>query len=276
MDLIDSKRLKQKVGNEWKLKKLRVTKAYGAKFDADLTKTISDYTRMGKIIKPYVADVSQYIRNNIEKENILMESAQGAYLDFAFGSYPYTVAYHTIAPAAMADIGMPARNIEVMGIVKAYTTRVGNGPFLAEQDNKVGQHLRDNGHEYGTVSGRPRRCGWLDLPMIKQAIEINGVTKLALTKLDVLSGLGQIQVVTHYLKNGKKLMIPPADDFEAGGMKPVYRSFSGWQTDLTRSNKLNDLPAEVKAYLRFIESWLNVPLDYISVGPDRKQTIIRN
>jgi len=276
MDLVNPKRMEQVIRNEWELKKLRVTRAYGAQFDANLKKTLKDYKQFGRVLKPYVADVSSYVRENIEHENFLLESAQGTYLDFVFGSYPYTVAYHTLAPSALADIGMPARKIDVMGIVKAYTTRVGNGPFLAEQDNKVGQHLRDKGHEYGTVSGRPRRCGWLDLPMINNAINLNGVTSIALTKLDVLSGLSKINLVMGYMKGGKKVYSPPADDFEATGMKPVYKEFKGWKKDISKIENFDDLPVEAKAYITHIEKDLLVPIDYVSVGPDRAQTIMRH
>lgn len=274
-DLIDPKRLRTRVKEEWELKKLRVTKAYGADFDADLENTIETYIKFGKELANYVGDVSEYAKDNIDSQSVLFESAQGAYLDFVYGSYPYTVAYHTIAPAVMADVGIPARKIEVMGIVKAYTTRVGNGPFLAEQDNKIGQYMRDRGHEYGTVSGRPRRCGWLDLPMIKQAIALNGVTEIALTKLDVLSGLSKIKVVTGYEKAGKVVYYPPADDEEAVKMKPIYKTFDGWNKEISKIREFGKLPIEAKAYVRYIEDEVGVILSYVSVGPDRAETIIR-
>lgn len=275
-DLINPKRLKARINEEWKLKELRVTRAYGAEFDADIQSAVDSYTDFGRELKQYVGDVSSWTRENIERESVLFESAQGAYLDFVYGSYPYTVAYHTIAPAIMADVGLPARKIDVMGIVKAYTTRVGNGPFLAEQDNKIGQYMRDRGHEYGTVSGRPRRCGWLDLPMIKQAIAINGVTEIALTKIDVLSGLSKIKVVTGYQKKGEIVDYPPADDEEAETMKPIYKTFDGWSKEISKIREYEKLPIEARAYVGYIEDEVGIKIRYVSVGPDRAETIIRD
>jgi adenylosuccinate synthase len=184
------------------------------------------------------------------------------------------VAYHTTAAAAPADSGLPPLKLNVIGICKAYTTRVGNGPFPTEQTNPIGDHLQSQGHEFGTVSGRKRRCGWLDLTLVKNAVELNGVKTLALTKLDVLGGLEKIKVATGYMLKGKKLTYPPVGEKEFNQAKPVYREFSGWEQDISSVRKFNRLPAGCRKYIKFIENFLKVPVQFISVGPERNQTIV--
>lgn len=250
-DLVQPKVLEKKLTDNWTLKKRRVTKAYQQSFKPVLKNTIKTYTNYGRKLKKYLLPVAEYTLENIEKERYLLESAQGFYLDFVFGSYPYTVAYHTLASSALPAIGWPPMKLKVIGIAKAYTTRVGNGPFPSELDNKVGQYLRDQGHEYGTVSKRPRRCGWFDLPMVSKACQINGVDTLVLTKLDVLTGLETIKVKT-----------------EEG-----YQEFNGWQEDISQIKQWSKLPVACRKYVLYLERELQTPIKYISVGPDRKQTI---
>ena len=216
-----------------------------------LKDVIKTYTSYGRRLKQYLLPVAEYTLENMDKERFLFESAQGFYLDFVFGTYPYTVAYHTIASSALPAIGLPPMNLKVVGIAKAYTTRVGNGPFPTEQDNDIGQHLRDKGHEYGTVSKRPRRCGWFDLEMVRKACQMSGVNTLVLTKLDVLSGLKKIKVKT----------------------KDGYEEFTGWDEDITGIRQWSKLPVACRRYVVYLEKQLQVPIQYLSVGPDRKQTI---
>ncbi len=250
-DLVQPKVLEEKLRQNWTLKKKRVTEAYGQNFNLVLKDVIKTYTSYGRRLKQYLLPVAEYTLENMDKERFLFESAQGFYLDFVFGTYPYTVAYHTIASSALPAIGLPPMNLKVVGIAKAYTTRVGNGPFPTEQDNDIGQHLRDKGHEYGTVSKRPRRCGWFDLEMVRKACQMSGVNTLVLTKLDVLSGLKKIKVKT----------------------KDGYEEFTGWDEDITGIRQWSKLPVACRRYVVYLEKQLQVPIQYLSVGPDRKQTI---
>ncbi|MBU0979114.1 MAG: adenylosuccinate synthase [Patescibacteria group bacterium] len=256
-DLMSRKILEEKLKAVWTLKKKRVEKTYDQEFPLSLTKVLNEYLKYGRTLKPYIMDVASYTIDHLKTQSFLLESAQGFYLDFVFGSYPYTVAYHTVASSALPDIGLPPMELKVMGIVKAYTTRVGNGPFPTELNNFRGQHMRDLGHEYGTVSGRPRRCGWLDLTMIELANKLSGTNQIILTKLDVLSGLKQIKVATKIKKT----------------CRPQYQVFPGWSDDLTSIKSYAKLPPACKNYVEFIENHLGVPIRYVSVGPDRTQTI---
>jgi len=256
-DLMSPHVLEEKLKAVWSLKKKRVEKTYNQAFPLSLTKILHEYLKYGQILKPFVMDVAAYTLDHLTTKSFLLESAQGFYLDFVFGSYPYTVAYHTLASSALPDIGLPPMKLKVMGIVKAYTTRVGNGPFPTELSGFRGQHLRDKGHEYGTVSGRPRRCGWLDLTMIQLANKLSGTDEIILTKLDVLSGLKQVKVATGIKKTGR----------------PQYQVFPGWSDDLTKIKSYSHLPLACRNYIEFIQKYLKVPIKYVSVGPNRTQTI---
>jgi len=272
-DLVDPARLRQRLEDVWDLKRLQITKAYGAPFNLNLNEVVKTFTAFGKRLKPYMLPVPEFIMSASPTPSVLFESAQGFWLDFAFGSYPYTVAYSTVSSSALTDTGLPPQSIKVLGLVKAYTTRVGNGPFPAELSDSVGEHLRSVGHEFGTVSGRPRRCGWLDLPMVKKACQVNGVTSIALTKTDVLSGLKSIKVVSHYRINGQVTDTAPTLSKEWETAKPVYHELKGWSQDLSHIRVYSQLPLAVKEYVSYIESRLNTPIQYVSVGPDRSQTI---
>jgi len=274
IDLINPRQLRKKINAVWNLKQKRVTNAYKSKFNLNKETAIKQYQQYGKLLKPYIKDISSFVNQNINKKSFLFESAQGAYLDFAFGTYPYTVAYHTTSASALTSIGLPPMKINVLGIVKAYTTRVGNGPFPTELTNKINNHLRNTGHEYGTVSKRSRRCGWLDLVLIKKAININGVNSIALTKLDVLSGLKQLKICTHYTLNNKTIRQLPLSLSDILKLKPQYIVLPGWSENITNIKKISILPKNCQKYINFIGKKIKIPLKYISVGPDRNQTII--
>jgi len=274
IDLINPHQLRKKINAVWNLKQKRITRAYKSKFNLNKETTIKQYQQYGKLLKPYLKNVTDFVNQNINKKSFLFESAQGAYLDFAFGTYPYTVAYHTTSASALTSIGLPPMKINVLGIVKAYTTRVGNGPFPTELTNKINNHLRSIGHEYGTVSKRPRRCGWLDLVLIKQAININGVNSIALTKLDVLSGLKQLKICTHYTLNNKTIRQLPLSFSDTSKLKPQYTTLPGWSKNISQIKKFSHLPKTCQKYINFIGKKIKIPLKYISVGPDRNQTII--
>jgi adenylosuccinate synthase len=209
-------------------------------------------------------------------KKILAEGAQGSLLDIDFGSYPFVTSSNTITAGACTGLGVAPGHIgKVYGIFKAYCTRVGSGPFPTELNDATGELIRKNGNEVGATTGRPRRCGWLDLPALKYAIMINGVTDLIMMKSDVLSGFENIKVCTHYEINGKKLDYMPFDIVEEN-VTPIYVSLPGWKNDLTGLHSEKDLPATLLEYIIYLEKELNVPVSIVSVGPDRNQTIRRN
>ena len=274
-DLIDEQRLNLALKNNYQQKKDIVTKIYHWKMSLSEAEIYQQYKKFGKLLKPYLADVSQLLGTQTQNKKILFESAQGNFLDLAFGTYPFTVGCPTISGAVFPAVGIPPQKIKVVGLVKAYTTRVGGGPFKTELTNKTAEHLREIGHEYGTVSKRPRRVGWLDLPMIRYAHRLNGFTQLALTKVDVLSGLKELKICTHYQIGKNKITEFPSLQNEFAKARPVYQSFAGWSDDLTQIKKFTNLPKATQKYLNFIEQQLNIPIKYISVSPERKAVIIK-
>lgn len=204
---------------------------------------------------------------------ILAEGAQGSLLDIDFGTYPFVTSSNTTAAAACTGLGIAPNKIkEVYGIFKAYTTRVGSGPFPTELSDETGETMAKIGNEFGAVTKRPRRCGWLDLVALKYAVQINGVTQLMMMKADVLSGFETLKVCTEYLYKGKKVVHLPYN-IEPENVTPVYTEKKGWQADLTSMTSYDELPIELKEYIAFIEKEMEVPIIIISVGPDRKQTI---
>ena len=209
------------------------------------------------------------------KKTILAEGAQGSLLDIDFGSYPFVTSSNTITAGACTGLGIAPKHIgKVFGIFKAYCTRVGSGPFPTELLDQTGEELRKAGSEFGATTGRPRRCGWLDLPALKYAIMINGVTDLIMTKSDVLSGFEKIKICTHYEINNKKIDYMPFDIVNET-VHPIYIERNGWKKDLTGITSEENFPEELSEYIEFLEKELKVPISIISVGPDRKQTIRR-
>jgi len=223
-----------------------------------------------------LADTDVLIQETYKSgKKILAEGAQGTLLDVDFGTYPFVTSSTTTAAGACTGLGLaPNRIGEVLGIFKAYCTRVGSGPFPTELDNDLGQEIRDKGHEYGSTTGRPRRTGWLDLPALRYAVEVNGVTQLMMMKADVLSGLKELEVCTAYEYRGETITHLPYS-LEEDLIKPIYTTLAGWDEDLTGVTDVKDLPAALEAYTRFIEQETGVPVVLISVGPDREQTLWR-
>jgi adenylosuccinate synthase len=221
-------------------------------------------------------DSENYINKELlNGKTILAEGAQGSLLDIDFGSYPFVTSSNTISAGACTGLGIsPNRIGEVIGIFKAYCTRVGSGPFPTELENEIGEHLRKSGNEFGSTTGRPRRCGWLDLPALKYAIMINGVTSLNMMKADVLSDFDTIKVCTHYKINGK-LTIEMPYDLNALEVEPIYIELKGWKTDLTSIKNLTEFPKELIEYIEFIENETELPITIVSVGPNRDQTILK-
>ncbi len=242
----------------------------------DVDEIIEEYSSFDKEIDPFVADVPNYLNNAIsEGKSVLMEGAQGAMLDVDFGTYPFVTSSNPTAGGACTGTGVPPTKItDIFGIVKAYTTRVGLGPFPTELFDETGEQLRSVGAEYGATTGRPRRCGWLDVFQLKYSVKINGISKVAITKLDVLSGFDEIKVCVGYELNGKKLNTYPATASLLENVKPIYETLPGWEQDISGIRNYEDLPNETKEYLGFIEQNTGVEIAVVSVGARRSETII--
>ena len=247
-------------------------------FDYDLSEYEEAWFEAIEVLKEIPAVDSEHYVNQAQKEGkkILAEGAQGTLLDIDFGTYPYVTSSNTITAGTCTGLGIAPNKInDVIGIFKAYCTRVGSGPFPTELHDETGEEMRKEGHEFGATTGRPRRCGWIDLPALKYAIMINGVTKLAMMKADVLSIFESIQVCTHYDYQGELIDFLPYD-LEDPSLKPVYKELPGWKDiDLTGMNSMNEIPENLNNYIEFLEKELNTPITIVSVGPNRNQTILR-
>ena len=247
-------------------------------FDYDLKEKEAAFFEAIEFIRniPHVDSehfVNQYLKQG---KTVLAEGAQGTLLDVDFGSYPFVTSSNTTTAGACTGLGVAPNTIgRVVGIFKAYCTRVGSGPFPTELENEVGESLRKIGHEFGATTGRPRRCGWIDLPALKYAIMLNGVTELVMTKADVLSGFDKIYACTHYKHNGEVIDYMPYDICTVQP-EPVYKEIEGWKEDLTGIRSPSEVPAKLSSYVKYLEKELGVPVKYLSVGPDRVQTLIMN
>lgn len=245
--------------------------------DYDLPSLEKDWFAGIECLKQFTFIDSEHVINQALKEGkrVLCEGAQGTMLDVDFGSYPFVTSSNTICAGACTGLGVAPRTIgKVYGIFKAYCTRVGSGPFPTELFDETGQVLRDNGHEYGSVTGRPRRCGWIDLVALRYAVMINGVTDLIMMKSDVMDGFDTIKACVAYRVNGVETKQFPYDINE--GVEPVYAELPGWKTDMTRIQSEDAFPEAYNNYLRFLENELGVRISIVSVGPDREQTILRH
>jgi adenylosuccinate synthase len=242
----------------------------------DFDTVLADATRMGEEIKPMIADVTGMLHDfRRAGKNIMFEGAQGALLDVDHGTYPYVTSSNTTAGGVATGSGFGPLYLDyVLGITKAYTTRVGSGPMPTELDCEVGQHLSDKGHEFGTTTGRARRCGWFDAMVVKHSVQINSISGICLTKLDVLDGLEIIKICTGYKdSNGNSINMPTdADDFI--GLTPVYEQMPGWTESTVGATSLDQLPENAKAYISRLEAVIEAPIDIVSTGPDRNETIV--
>lgn len=273
-DLIDENVFPQRVKDNLEVKNLIIEKVYGGKgFKAE--EIISEYTEYANYLRKYVVDSSVIIFDAIEQgKNILFEGAQATFLDLDFGTYPYVTSSNPVAGGVCTGAGIgPVFINEVYGVLKAYTSRVGAGPFPTEQINEIGDKIRELGWEYGTTTGRPRRCGWLDTVMIKYAARINGLTGLAINHVDTIGKLDKIKLCTAYMKDGKKITYFPASLEELAKCEPVYEEFEPWNEDISGARSYNELPANAKKYLSRIEELVGVKVKLIGVGKDREQTI---
>jgi len=227
---------------------------------------------------PYVTDTFKVLNQAVkEKKNILLEGAHGVMLDNDFSPYPFSTGSNVVTGAVNTGAGILASKIDnVWGVVKAYTSRVGGGPLPTEIFDKTADLIREKGGEYGTTTGRPRRIGWLDLEAVKFSVEVCGINKIALTKIDVLSGLKKLKVCLGYQINGKRIDYSRCGYLELSKLKPVYKEFDGWQEDISKVKKFEDLPKNCQKYIGFIEDFLKVKIKIISVSPERFGNIIKS
>jgi adenylosuccinate synthase len=242
----------------------------------DLDETVKRMCELGDFLKPYMADTFKSVHFDISIGNkVLFEAAQGTLLDVNNGTYPYVTSSNTIAGAVCTSCGIAPSVIDhVVGVTKAYSTRVGNGPFTTELDGAEGDFLRSKGNEYGATTGRPRRCGWLDLAALRYANMVNKFKTLAITKLDVLSGFKTIKICTGYTDSkGVYYLYPPMDIDKLSDLTPVYEEFDGWEEDISQVKYRDELPLNAQRYIEYIEGCLNVSVSMVSVGPERNQTI---
>ncbi|HPB13985.1 MAG TPA: adenylosuccinate synthase [Bacteroidales bacterium] len=245
-------------------------------YESDISKYEKDWFAGIDLLKKFRVENTEYLINDMLSagRKVLAEGAQGTMLDLDFGSYPYVTSSNTISAGACTGLGVSPKTIdEIFGIFKAYCTRVGSGPFPTELNDETGELLRKKGSEFGATTGRPRRCGWLDLPALRYAIMINGVTRLFMMKSDILSGFSTIKVCSSYRVNGQDVDQRPYDNNAA--IEPVYTELPGWQEDITGIRKYNELPLNLRNYVEFIEKQTGIPITIVSVGPDRNSTIFR-
>jgi adenylosuccinate synthase len=242
---------------------------------AEVDKWIDDALTAGEKLHRYTGDAGRFVSRVItENKHVLFEGAQGCLLDLDHGTYPYVTSSSTIAAGACQSAGIGPTQIDhVVGITKAYATRVGEGPFPTELHGDMGERLRKAGGEYGATTGRPRRCGWLDLPALRMGVRLSGMQSLALTKLDVLAGLGEVSVCVAYKLDGKELDEPPTDPEDLARAEAVFQRFPGWDKLPADAHSIEDLPASARSYVQTISQMAGVPFCLVSVGPDRSETI---
>ncbi len=273
VDLLNKQVLEEKIRENLKEKNNLLKKIYDHE-ELDVEEIIKEYVEFDKIIDKYVKDVPAYLNHAIaEGKSILLEGAQGALLDVDHGTYPYVTSSSPTSGGACTGTGIPPTKINlVFGIVKAYTTRVGFGPFPTELEDETGESLRKIGAEYGATTGRPRRCGWFDAFLVKYSAMVNGIEEAAITKLDVLGSFSEIKICTGYELDGKMLKSYPTDVQRLSRVKPCYKTFKGWNSDISKCRSYSDLPSEAKEYLEFIANHTGIKITIVSVGPKRTQT----
>jgi len=273
-DLLNPEQLRDSIERVAEQKNFELVNYYGwPAIDVDETTRMA--IEWGRELEPYVGHVSRTLERALrDGRNVLFEGAQGTFLDIDHGTYPYVTSSNCVAGAVCAGAGVgPTRIDRVLGITKAYTTRVGGGPFPTEEEGEMGARLREVGSEFGATTGRPRRCGWLDAVMLREAVTVNGFTSLAVNKLDVLPGLDELKVATAYKVNGKISQDFPMTLADIEAAEPVYESLPGFTEDIRGCRRFEDLPENARNYVRHIEALVGVPVEILSVGPGRDETI---
>lgn len=272
-DLLDEESFREKLSYNLEVKRDRFRDLNGK---LDLSQLLESRKRFAEFLSPLVADTTKLLEDALEAgKKVLCEGAQGTMLDLDFGTYPYVTSSATTSGGVATGLGIPPHAVtEVLGVVKAYTTRVGEGTFPTEETGETGEYLREKGHEYGTTTGRARRCGWLDGMVLRYGHRINGYTGLIVTKLDVLSGLSEVKIAEAYRRRDEILRDFPTDPRVFREARPVYRTFPGWPEDLSGIRRIPDLPKACREYLAFVEEYTGVPVIMVSIGADRDQMIV--
>jgi len=275
IDLTEPETLEQKIRANLKEKNFFLTKFFNAE-PLELKPILDEYLLMAEKLQPFITDVSLELDQALKaNKNILFEGAQGAHLDVDHGTYPYVTSSNPLSGAACAGAGIgPNQLHHVIGIVKAYTTRVGAGPFVTELTDETGDYIQERGKEFGATTGRRRRCGWLDLAVVRDSARLNGLNSLAITKLDILTGLEKLQVCVGYELEDKQINYRPTSLKKMALCVPIYKEMPGWQEDISQARRMNQLPATAQDYLRTIEEIASIPMSIISVGPGREETIM--
>lgn len=272
-DLIDNEVFAEKLKYNVEIKNAILTKVYGldpVSYDEILEK----YTALADRIRPFVRDTSVIVYNEMKNKKVLFEGAQGNLLDIDYGTYPYVTSSNTTAGGVSAGAGIGPTFIDgAVGIAKAYTTRVGEGPFPTELLDELGDSIRQKGFEYGTTTGRPRRCGWLDAVILKQAVRVSGLTSFAVTKIDTLAGIEKLKICVGYKLDGKVIDYHPASLKDLAKCEPIYEEFDGWDESIADARSYEEIPETAKIYLKKIEEYTGARISIVSVGPKRDQTI---
>ena len=273
-DLMHPEVFEEKLRENMKAKNLYITKVLGGE-EENFEETLKMYLEFGKKLKPFVKDTSVKVYDSIkEDKNVLFEGAQGMLLDIDYGTYPYVTSSNTTAGGVVSGSGVgPTMITNAVGIAKAYTTRVGKGPFPTELLDETGDWIREKGHEYGVTTGRSRRCGWLDLVILKTTVRVSGLTSLAVTKIDTLAGLDKIKVCVGYEFNGEVIDYFPASLEDLAECKPVYEEFDGWDESVADARSYEEVPENAKKYIERIEEFTGPRISIVSVGPKRDQTM---
>ncbi len=273
-DLLHEEVFESLLRDNMKAKNAYITKVLGGEA-LDVEEILKEYKVYAEKIRPFVKDTSVAVYNSIKADkNVLFEGAQGMLLDIDHGSYPYVTSSNTTAGGVSNGVGVgPTMITNAIGIAKAYTTRVGKGPFPTELEDETGEWIRQKGHEYGVTTGRSRRCGWLDLVIVKSAARVSGLTSLAVTKIDTLAGLEKLKVCVGYKLNGEVIDYFPASLEDVAACEPIYEEFDGWDDSVADARSYEELPENAKIYLKRIEEFTETRISYISVGPKRDQTM---
>ena len=274
-DIFDQSILEKKIESALRDKNQVLTKVFNRK-DMEVNEILDEYLGYAEILRPYIADTALLLNQALENgKTVLLEGSQGTLLDVDHGTYPFVTSSNPTAGGACTGSGIGPTKIErVIGIVKAYTTRVGSGPFPTELENEDGEKLRTIGHEYGTTTGRNRRCGWYDAPIARFAVRINGLTDFFLTKLDVLTGWEKIPVCVAYEIDGKRVEEVPSSQTDFHHAVPIYEYLPGWTEDISKARDISDLPKNARDYITFLEEISGAPMSAIGVGPGRDETIV--
>ena len=276
VDLLHPEILEEKLRSNLEVKNKLIRNIYGSE-EIDIDTMVRQYSEFDEIINPYVTNTQLLLNKALRQgKSVLLEGAQGCLLDVDHGTYPYVTSSNPTAGGASTGSGIAPNYISnVIGVVKAYMTRVGNGAFPTELHDETGDKLGKIGNEFGATTGRKRRCGWLDLVALRYSLIVNGVTEIALTKLDVLDAFSTISVCTSYMLDGKEITDFPTDDQTLSRVTPVYKALKGWNASNAAARSYDDLHPETKAFIEFLEDELAVPVTFISVGPGRNETVFR-